>query len=298
MRKSTKYLPIFFVLPALIYLTVIGIIPLFFSAGISFFRYPLKRPELGITFTGLTNYINAFDPTFQLVGVSFISTLSKMAIFLVAAITIEFFLGLALANAMKRETKVFSVMRPLMLIPMIVSPVAVALMGRFLFHQSFGFINQLLGTTGFAWYALPSLALPIVILMDVWEWTPFMFLLILAGISSVPKEVIEAAEIDGVSSSQQLRWIVLPIIKPIIAVALFFRLLDALKIFDIPWILTRGGPGMALELPNVHIFRMAFRNSLIGYSAALSIIVLVISLVIVLVMIKILRPMEHALEEI
>jgi len=297
MTKYEKHLPIFFALPAIAYLTILGIIPLIFAVGLSFFSWPLKKPEEGITFIGLENYVHALDPNFKLVGVSFVSTLSKITIFLIATITIEFFLGLALAYSMRKETRTFSVMRPLMLIPMIVSPVAVALMGRFMFHQSFGVMNQLLGTSGFEWYGIPELALPIVVLMDIWEWTPFMFLLLLAGLTAVPKEVVEASSIDGVTGLQQLRWIVLPMMKPIIAVALFFRLLDALKIFDIPWILTRGGPGMALELPNVHIFRMGFRNSLIGYSSALSILIFMISLIIVIVMIKILQPTKHALGE-
>ena len=158
-------------------------------------------------------------------------------------------------------------------------------------------VNQLLGTPGFEWYSKPSLALPILVLMDVWQWTPFMFLLILAGISSVPKGVIEASIVDGSTGFQQLRWIVLPMIKPIIAVALFFRLLDALKVFDVPWILTRGGPVNAVELTNVHIFRVAIRYFYIGYGAALSIILLIISLVILVAMIKILHPVRSTFEK-
>jgi multiple sugar transport system permease protein len=297
MKKHEKKLPLLFVLPAVAYLTIIGIFPLLFAVVLSFLDYNMKRPELGMPFVGLQNYMNAFDPNFRLVGVSFDSTLPRIAVFTVSAITIEFILGLALAYVMRKENRVFNAIRPLILIPMIVSPVAVALMARFLFHQNFGLINQILGTTGYAWYADPAMAMPVVILLDIWEWTPFMFLLMVAGISSIPKEITEASLIDGVSGLQQVRHIVLPIIRPILAVAIFFRLLDALKVFEVPWILTRGGPAAALEFPNVHIYRLGFRGFYVSYASALSIIVLLMSLAIVLVMIKLFRPIKSAFGE-
>jgi len=170
-----------------------------------------------------------------------------------------------------------SIIRTLFLIPLMLVPVVVAMVWKMLYHPSYGVINYLLSEVSFArinWLADKSVALYSVIITDIWEWTPLMFLILLSGILSLPEDPFEAAEIDGASKTQLFLYITLPLLKSIIAVALLIRVIDAFKLFDIIWVLTQGGPGISTETLSYYTYLKGFKHFDMGYAAALSFVLL------------------------
>jgi multiple sugar transport system permease protein len=169
------------------------------------------------------------------------------------------------------------------LAPMLLPPVVAAVIWRLIYNPEFGVLNGMLRQLGFhtanlAWTSGRLTAMPSVILVDVWEWTPFLFLLLTAGLQAIPPEPIEAARVDGAGYWRILRDVTLPLLKPTILLALLLRLMDLLRIFDQVFILTQGGPGSATETMSLYIYRTAFRFSNFGYAAAMSFVGLVITI--------------------
>jgi multiple sugar transport system permease protein len=166
-----------------------------------------------------------------------------------------------------------------MIIPMMITPVVAGLLWKALYNPFYGIINYLLhfiGLQNWTWISQSKTALISVALVDVWQWTPFMILLFTAGLFGLPRAVFEAAKVDGASSFRVLRVLTLPLMKPLIQVALLIRLIDAIRIFDIIYVLTKGGPGDATESVSIHIYLRAFQELDIGYAAAVSFILLII----------------------
>jgi multiple sugar transport system permease protein len=162
-----------------------------------------------------------------------------------------------------------------LLAPMLLPPVVVAVIWRLIFNPQFGVLNGMLrnfglDTSHLTWSSGEQSALPSVIAVDVWEWTPFMFLLISAGLQAIPQEPIEAAKVDGASSWRIFRDMILPLLKPTLFLAILLRTMDLVRIFDQIWILTQGGPGSATETVSLYIYRTAFRFFNFGYAAAMS----------------------------
>jgi multiple sugar transport system permease protein len=211
------------------------------------------------------------------------------------AVGLELVLGLALALAAHHALRCKTLFRSILLIPMVLSPIVVAITWRLLYDTSFGVINGALDAVGLepvAWLSDPNLALLSVAVVDVWEWTPFVFLILLAGLSAIPEEPYEAARIDGATGWQQFRDITLPLLKPAILVAVLLRLMDCLRIFDPIYILTRGGPGNSTETISYFIYRTAFENFDLGYASAVSVVVLALTLVVCKFFIARLEPAE------
>jgi multiple sugar transport system permease protein len=176
--------------------------------------------------------------------------------------------------------------------PMMVAGVAAGLMWRYLLHEQLGILNIIIQSIGFAavnFRSDPHLAMPTVIACDVWQWTPFMFLLMLAGLQSLPRAPFEAATIDGASSSQIFRYVTLQLLKPVILIALLLRTIDAIKTFDIIYTLTGGGPGTITEVITYDIYRLGFWFYNLGKAAALSYVLLIIISVLCYLMIRQLR---------
>jgi multiple sugar transport system permease protein len=255
------------VAPALAVLGMLSIYPLVFLV-----RAGLTDAQ-GFT---LAHYARLFHDAL------FLAAAGQTLVFASVALAVEFFLGLALALLVDSLARGRTLIRAGLLMPMLLPPVLAAVIWRLIYNPQFGVLNGMLGrlgidTTGLTWTNGQNTALLSVILVDVWEWTPFVFLLLSAGLQAVPVEPLEAARIDGANYWQILRDMVLPHLRPVILLAVLLRSMDLLRIFDQVMILTQGGPGSATETVSLYIYRTAFRFSDFGFAAAMSFCVLVIT---------------------
>ena len=224
----------------------------------------------------------------------FLSALAHTVVYAAIALTFEFLIGLGLALLLSTQMRGRSVVRSLLLVPMMLPAVVVGVVWRLMLNSNFGAVNGTLkgigiNTDALTWTGSAKLAMASVIVADVWQWTPFMFLILLAGLQAIPQEPYEAALIDGASAWQTFRHVTLPLLKPAILIALLLRTMDLLRVFDQIFILTEGGPGFATETVSLYIYRTAFRFSNFGYAAAMSFVLLLITNVISVGYIRFLR---------
>ena len=280
-----------FVLPALLTIVLIAIFPLGWTAWESLHRADLRMPWLGKPFTGAGNYAEiARDARFW-------SALGHTLFFTVVTVALELFLGLALALTMNRAFRGRGLWRAAMLLPWAIPTVVAALVWRFLFDSQTGPLSPLLVRAGITaeplvWFIHPMLAWVPVIVADVWKTTPFVALLLLAGLQNIPHELYEAAEVDGAGKVSALFGITLPLLRPAILVALIFRTLDAFRVFDLVYVLTGGGPGTATEPIALYTFNALFQSLRPGYASALSVVVFLITFSIAIGYIRILDRKE------
>jgi multiple sugar transport system permease protein len=267
---ATRRLPpgLVWVAPALLVLAALSIYPLLYLIKVSL------TDAHGFT---VANYARLFHD--RLFSVAAAQTLLYAA----AALALEFSLGLALALLVDSLARGRMLIRVGILAPMLLPPVVAAVIWRLIYNPEFGMLNGTLHRLGFntanlTWTSGRTTAMLSVILVDVWEWTPFLFLLLTAGLQAIPAEPLEAARTDGASYWQTLRDVILPLLKPVILLALLLRGMDLLRIFDQIFILTQGGPGSATETVSLYIYRTAFRFSNFGYAAAMSFVGLVITM--------------------
>jgi multiple sugar transport system permease protein len=260
------------ILPALIATLAVIVVPLLYSLGISFYRYVLTDPA-NIRFVGFANYAQAFaDP-------SFLSALKTTAIFTVGTVAAQFVLGMAFALVVHNLSFGQGVIRTAMLVPIFMTPAVAAFMWRFMLHPDLGIINYFVSMLGFGkpvWLGDPRLALFSVMAVDIWRNTPFMFLIFLAGMQSLPAELYEAADVDGASPWQKFIRVTIPLLKPLILVALIIRGMDAVREFDILFIMTGGGPGNATETIALATQRYSFRVYNMGLGSAVSYIIFIV----------------------
>lgn len=265
--------------PTLLVLVALSIYPLIFAVEVS-----LRTPS-GY---GLGNFARlATDRLFLI-------SLWQTIVYTASALAVEFALGLALALLVNREFRGRGLLRSILLIPMLLPPVVVAVIWRLILNPEFGVLNGTLRSLGFhtaklTWAAAENTAMPSVILVDVWEWTPFLFLLLLAGLQALPVEPFEAAVVDGASRWQIFRRLTLPMLRPVIAIAVLLRGMDLLRVFDQIFILTQGGPGFATETVTLYIYRTAFRFYNFGYATAMAFVLLVATTVIARAFLRLLQ---------
>jgi multiple sugar transport system permease protein len=201
----------------------------------------------------------------------------RLSVFTVAA---QLLLGLGAALLLNRDSRVLEAIRALFIIPMVLPPIIVAIIWKVLFTPDISMLNWGLGRLRLpqpAWLADPQLALPALVVADVWEWFPFTMLMLLAALKMMPAEPLEAARIDGAGPWQVFRHIVLPLLRPAIVVTVLFRLIESVKAFPLIFIMTGGGPGTVTEATNYYAFLQGFTYSLIGFSAAISVVVLAVT---------------------
>lgn len=201
------------------------------------------------------------------------AALLNTAIFVVVAVAAEVAFGLFLALLVGRLDRGKGVARTVMILPILVPPVAIGSMWKLMYNYDFGIFNQALVGLGIApvnWLGSTSLALLSVIIVDIWHWVPFVFLILFAAVEGIPTDVIEAARIDGATSGQIARRVMIPLLKPALAIALIFRGILAFKTFDEVYLLTSGGPGTSTELVSLHLYKVFFEQNLLGYGAVLS----------------------------
>jgi len=234
---------------------------------------------MGASFRGLGNYIELFsDP-------AFLHSLKITFIFVFSAVALEFLVALGIALLVNRQFWQKRIFVSLIYIPMIMAPIVVALMWRMIFSPEYGPLNYFLSffhltEREIAWLSESNYALFSLILVDVWQWTPFMFLVLYAGLQSVPPELIEVAQIDGGSRWNVFRYIILPFLYPFIVLGFLFRVMDAFKIFDSISVLTKGGPGTATQAVSWLSYLHGFTYFRLGYAAAMSLILYAIIMLI------------------
>lgn len=211
---------------------------------------------------------------------SFLNSLKVTIVFVVVSVVLELLLGLILALSVSEVEN--SWIRAVLILPMMVAPTAVGLIWRLMFQPMFGVVNLVLSKMGFpllGWLGDPNMALPSVIIVEVWQWTCFVYLILLAGLKSIPKECYEAALVDGASPWLMFRYVTLPLLKPSIYIAVLFRSIDAFKALDKFVTLTGGGPGEATEVLALHIYKVSFLFWDLEYGAFLAVIALAVVLI-------------------
>jgi multiple sugar transport system permease protein len=271
-ERSERRLATLLLLPAVGFLLLMTIFPTIYSLWMSMQQYNLSRPDLA-TFVGLRNYGQLLQDDI------FWKSVRVTLVFSLAALALQFVFGFLIANMFDRERRGMSLLRTLFIIPVFTSPVALGLTWRYMYQPGYGLINYLFEQVGLPrinWLASTEWALPAVIVADVWQWTPFVALILLAGMQSISPEITEAAELDGLSRAQYMWRIVLPLLMPIIMVVGLIRLIDALKTFDLIYIITRGGPGTATYTLPLHAYSTGFASFLMGPSAAISWVLVII----------------------
>jgi ABC-type sugar transport system permease subunit len=262
--------------PALVVILLIALFPLGWTVWESLHEHDLRMPWLGRPFVGLGNYLTILQDA------RFWQALGHTALFAVISVSLELSLGLALALAMNQAFRGRGIVRAAVLVPWAIPTVVAALLWRFMFDSQAGIANVLLSDAGLlhhplVWFVKATTAWVPVILADVWKTTPFVGLLLLAGLQSIDKELYEAASTDGASAWWQLRHITIPLLKPAILVALIFRTLDAFRVFDLIYVMTGGGPGTSTEPVALYTFNSLLQNLEFGYGAALSVIVFLVT---------------------
>ncbi|HWQ14860.1 MAG TPA: sugar ABC transporter permease [Roseiflexaceae bacterium] len=287
---SDAWLVRLFLAPTMALLLLIAIFPLIWSLYLSFTQYSvIKDADTGPVWVGLANYARLLSD--KNIWARFTTT----AAFVVPAVAIELLLGFALALLLNREFYGRGVFMTLMLIPMMLSPVVVALFWRFMLRADTGIVNWFirdllpLSEKGVFWLTDLKVAIWSVVLVDVWMWTPFMMLITLAGLSAVPKYLYEAAAVDRASSWFKFRHITLPIIAPLVLIGLLFRLIDTYRVFDTVYALTGGGPGRATQVLSIYIYQVAFRDFNTGMGSALGYIMLVVIIALANLLIRLLH---------
>lgn len=287
-RGRETPLPYLLIAPTVAVLVALSIYPLIYSVRVS-----LQTGSGEAARWSLSNFARLASDKF------FLEALAHTFIYAVVALTFEFLLGLGLAIMLDRPLRGRSLFRSALLIPMMLPPVVVGVVWRLMLNPDFGAVNGTLKSAGvntesLTWTASPILALGSVIAVDIWQWTPFMFLVLLAGLQAIPQEPYEAAIVDGSSGWQTFCHVTLPLLKPAILIALLLRTMDLLRVFDQIFILTEGGPGFSTETISLYIYRTAFRFSDFGYAAAMSFVLLLFTNFISAGYIRLLQKQETA----
>jgi multiple sugar transport system permease protein len=279
--------PYFFIAPAIIVLGFTCLYPVLKGFELSFYDWNLGTPMDSRKFVGWENFAWAWhDP-------ALFNSIRVTTIFTAVAVTAELFLGLVLAFLLEKGMKGIAIFRTVFIIPIMVAPVVVGLIWRYLFDANFGLINYLIQLIGFQpkiWLGTPGLALPAIIVTDIWQWTPFMFILFMAGLQSLPRDPVEAAEVDGATSWQVIRMVKLPLLAPVIWVAIILRVIDAFRSLETMFIMTFGGPVRETEVLSLNIYKTAFLSQRLGLASVNAIFLLAFILLLSLVFLLIARP--------
>jgi multiple sugar transport system permease protein len=277
------------VYPAVVVLLLVIVAPLLYSLFISLHKYVLQF-GLG-DFIGLKNYIAAFAND------EFLISMKNTAVLTVSVVALEFLAAMGLALILNRDDirgkKLYTV---ILLIPVMMPPIAVGLIWRLMLHPDLGIINWFIGLFGapkLGWYGDPKLAMLTVVGVDAWHETSLILIILLAGLSSLGKSAYEAAVVDGARPLQIFYRITLPLMTPVITVAVLLRMIAAIKTYDLIYVLTKGGPGFKTETMSYYVYLMAFRKLSMGDAAAQSFILLVIILIFSLILIKVMERRQQ-----
>lgn len=259
--------------PGLLLLAALALYPFVFLVKISFQEYsPINSRN---PFVGLDNYIRL------LTYINFWNSIRVTVTFVVAAVAIELVLGLGLALLYNQHLIGKRILRTLILLPIVMTPTVVGLMFRFMMNEQYGILNffiSILGAQRTAWLSDINYALPALIATDIWQWTPFMLLILLAGLQGLPEEVYEAVRVDGASKWQAFIYVTVPMLSKVIYIAALLRVIDSFRAYDTVYMMTRGGPINATSTMSWLVYDKGFRTLDFGFGAAICVVMLIIML--------------------
>lgn len=272
LKRLSRNPQLVFLGPVNVYITFWTLFPLLYMLIISLTNWKIPNP---VRFIWFGNYVEALtDPLFWY-------SLRITLTFALGVSVLEVGLGFAIALLLNRPSRAATLVRALLIVPMVLTPVVTSMMWRFLYNPSFGPLNYVLSLVGlgpYEWYSKAETVWPSLMLIDVWQWMPFPALLILSGLHSLPEDIFESAQVDGANAWQRFVFLTVPLLQPLLLAAFLLRFLDALKIFDTIFVLTRGGPGTMTEVLSFHIYRFGLGEYFrVGYGASMSVLVLLLS---------------------
>lgn len=279
-RLAPNYWP--FVVPALVVIAAVIVFPWVFTLWMSVNSWTLGQP---VVFAGLDNY------TRLLVDMRFWESLWHTTLYTLLAVVAPLFLGTLAALIFDAQFPFRGLLRGVFVMPMMATPVAIALVWTMMFHPQLGVLNYLLSLVGIGpqeWIYNQNSVIPSLVLVETWQWTPLIMLIVLGGLAAVPREPYESAEIDGANAWQKFRYLTLPMIAPFLMIGVMIRSIDAVKSFDIIYAMTQGGPGTASETINIYLYNTAFSYYDIGYGSAMAVVffIIIVALSFVLMMIR------------
>ena len=280
-KVANRLTPYLFLLPALVFMGVGLMYPVLQSVKLSFMDWKLGTLPGKALFSGWENY------SFLLRDPRVLESAVVTLVFAFAVVVLEVLCGIFMALLLERPIRGMSVFRTIFILPMMIAPVVVGLIWRYMYSEQYGVLDMMvkaLGFTGIPWLSSPHIALVSVIIADIWQWTPFIFILALAALQSLPASALEAARVDGAQPWQTILYIKIPLMTPVIIVATLLRLIDAFKVLEVIYIMTDGGPGLSTEILSLHIYKTAFVSQQLGRAAALSNLLLGIVLVLSLLL--------------
>jgi multiple sugar transport system permease protein len=274
---------IVFILPSIIFVLLMMVFPIVYTVWLSLTEWSGSAKQEP-RFVGISNYVNLFTTDTRFVG-----AVIRTFAFTIAAVGLELLFGLGIALLMWGKFRGQNIIRTLILLPMVSTPVAIGMAWLLLYEPSIGFINSVLRFFKLPpqpWLGSEQQALWSLAAVDIWQWTPMMVLIILAGLTVLPEEPFEAAIVDGATAFQRFRHLTLPLMVPTIIVAILLRSIDCLKTFDIIFAMTRGGPGFATETLNTYTYVQSFEYFRLGQASSLLVVFFVIVLLVSLFFIQ------------
>ena len=288
-RPRVRMTPYLFVAPAIAIMLLGLLYPVIQAFYLALFDWKIGTPFDRAPFVGFENFQRMFSDSD--VWYSMWVTVR----FGFWTISLEMFLGVALALMLEKPIRGASVFRTIFILPLMISPVVVGLIWRYLFDARIGWINYYIGYLGIepqVWLGDAELAFFAIVLTDIWQWTPFIFIIVIAGLQALPSEVIEASRVDGANWWQQIFLVKLPMIRNILLIALLMRLIDVFRAREVMYIMTGGGPGRATELLSLHIYNRAFATQQLGYASAIAVLLIALVTVLSLAILKFGNPMQ------
>lgn len=279
--RANRMTPYLFLAPAGVVLAVALFYPICYMIYASFLDWNPSQRIGEADFVGLRNYFKLFSDD------AFRESLWVTLKFAGVVVTIEMFLGVGLAMLLDRNIRGMSMLRTLFILPMMIAPIVVGLMWRYMYHPTVGIFNKTLKSWGFdgiPWLADGNWAFASIVIADIWQWTPFIFILSLAALQSLPASAIEASKIDGATGWQQIIYIKLPLMLPVLIVTLLLRLIDSFKVLEVVLVMTNGGPGLSTEILSIRINRTASEFRELGEAAAMSNLLLIVLLILTFAM--------------
>ena len=283
MRDPIKYV---FIWPAFIIVLIVAIFPLIYSLTVSFQSMRLVPPAPP-RFVGFDNYAALLaQPRFW-------STVYTTATIVFISVSLQYVLGLSIAMALHAKVPGERLFRVAFLLPMLMAPIAVSLVGRMIFHSTVGPVNQwftAIGMPNLPFLTDANWAIGTIITVEVWQWTPFVILMMLAGLQSLPQDVYEAAALENASAWRQFWGITFPMLLPISAAVIFIRIIESFKVMDTVFVLTGGGPGVSTETLTLFAYQEGFKKFNLGYTSALSFLFLIVIIIFGTIYLAVLKP--------
>ena len=287
--RTSRLTVALYLAPAMLVMAAACLYPVVSAFQLGFYDWSMGTPWSSAKFVGLDNFVSAFsNPRVW-------DSLWVTLLFASVCVAAEMLLGIALALALEHPVRGMAFFRTLFILPMMIAPIAVGLVWRYMFDAQFGLINaalQALGLSAQLWLADPSLAFIAIVIADIWQWTPFVFIMVIAALANVDSAVIEASRIDGAKWWQMTLLVKLPMIMHVIAITLMMRLIDAFRVLEVIYVLTFGGPGASTEILSLHIYKTAFIGQQLGVAAAISVLLLAVVALLSWAALRLSNPMK------